>query len=60
MPETVRGRVGGIFETGMYEIDNTLVVMALSDVESAMGVGATGIEVKLPMSTGRRTSSGRS
>jgi len=47
MPETVRGRVGGIFETGMYEIDNTLVVMALSDVESAMGVGATGIEVKL-------------
>jgi len=47
MPETVRGRVGGIFETGMYEIDNTLVVMALADVESAMGVGATGIEVKL-------------
>ncbi len=47
MPETVRARVGAIFETGMYEIDNTLVVMALADVESAMGVGATGIEVKL-------------
>ena len=47
MPETVRARVGGIFETGMYEIDNTLVVMPLSDIESAMGIGATGIEVKL-------------
>ncbi|MDD3844872.1 MAG: lipoprotein-releasing ABC transporter permease subunit [Syntrophorhabdaceae bacterium] len=47
MPETVRARVGAIFETGMYEIDNTLVVMPLADVESAMGVGATGIEIKL-------------
>ncbi len=41
------GAVGGIFETGMYEIDNTLVVMPLADIESAMGIGATGIEVKL-------------
>lgn len=47
MPETVRVRVGGIFETGMYEIDNTLIIMSLKDVESIMGVGATGIEVKL-------------
>jgi lipoprotein-releasing system permease protein len=47
MPETVRARVGGIFETGMYEIDNTLVMMPLQDIESAMGIGATGIEVKL-------------
>ena len=47
MPETMRARVGGIFETGMYEIDNTLVVMALPDIEAAMGIGATGIEVKL-------------
>ena len=47
MPETIRARVGGIFETGMYEIDNTLVVMSLADVESAMGVGPTGIEIKL-------------
>ncbi|HVN96681.1 MAG TPA: lipoprotein-releasing ABC transporter permease subunit [Syntrophorhabdaceae bacterium] len=47
MPETVRVRVGGIFETGMYDVDNTLVIMSLSDVESIMGIGATGIEVKL-------------
>ncbi len=47
MPETVKARVGGIFETGMYEIDNTLVIMSLADVESAMGIGATGIEIKL-------------
>jgi len=47
MPETVKVRVGGIFETGMYEIDNTLLIMSLKDVENIMGVGATGIEVKL-------------
>jgi len=47
MPETVRARVGGIFDTGMYEIDNTLVIMPLSDVESIMGVGAMGLEIKL-------------
>jgi lipoprotein-releasing system permease protein len=47
MPETVRVRVGGIFETGMYEIDNTMIIMSFKDVEGIMGVGATGIEVKL-------------
>ncbi len=47
MPETVKVTVGGIFETGMYEIDNTLLVMPLKDVEAIMGVGATGVEVKL-------------
>lgn len=47
VPETVRARVGGIFETGMYEIDNTLVVMSLKDVDSVLGIKATGIEVKI-------------
>ena len=47
MPETVRARVGGIFDTGMYEIDNTLVIMPLSDVEGIMGIGAMGLEIKL-------------
>jgi lipoprotein-releasing system permease protein len=47
MPETARARVGGIFETGMYDVDNTLVIMPLSDVESIMGIGATGLEIKL-------------
>ncbi len=47
MPETVRVQVGGIFETGMYEIDNTMLIMSLKDMESTMGVGATGVEVKL-------------
>jgi lipoprotein-releasing system permease protein len=47
MPETARARVGGIFETGMYEIDNTLIIMPLSDVESIMGTGAMGLEIKL-------------
>jgi lipoprotein-releasing system permease protein len=47
MPETARARVGGIFETGMYDVDNTLVIMQLSDVENIMGVGATGLEIKL-------------
>ena len=47
VPETVRVRVGGIFETGMYEIDNLLAVMPLSDVESTLGAGVTGIEIKV-------------
>ena len=46
-PETVMVRVGGVFETGMFEVDNTLLIMSLSDVQSMMGIGATGIEVKL-------------
>ncbi|MBA4416726.1 MAG: lipoprotein-releasing system transmembrane subunit LolC [Syntrophus sp. (in: bacteria)] len=47
VPETLKMRVGGIFETGMYEIDNTLIIMSIDDVESMIGVGVTGIEVKL-------------
>jgi len=47
MPETVKVRVGGIFETGMYEIDNTLIIMPLKDIEELMGITASGIEVKL-------------
>ncbi|MCX7965082.1 MAG: lipoprotein-releasing ABC transporter permease subunit [Syntrophorhabdaceae bacterium] len=47
IPETVRARVGGVFETGMYEIDNTLVVMSLKDVEDLLGIKSTGIEVKV-------------
>lgn len=47
VPETVMARVGGIFETGMYEADNTLIIMPLQDVEAIMGAGATGIEVKI-------------
>ncbi len=47
VPETVRARVGGIFETGMYEIDNTLIIMPLQDVAAIFGGGATGIEVKI-------------
>jgi len=47
IPETFRARVGGVFETGMYEIDNTLIVMSLKDVEEMLGIKATGIEVKV-------------
>ncbi|MBP1733243.1 MAG: lipoprotein releasing system, transrane protein, LolC/E family, partial [Deltaproteobacteria bacterium] len=36
-PETVRVRVGAIFQTGMYEIDNMLMVMSLADVQSVLG-----------------------
>ncbi len=46
-PETMRARVGGIFETGMYDIDNALIIMSLPDVQAVMGVGATGLEIKL-------------
>ena len=46
-PETVRVRVGGIFQTGMYDIDNMLMVMSLADVQALLGAGVSGIEVKL-------------
>jgi len=47
VPETVRARVGGVFETGVYDIDNTLIIMSIKDVEAVMGEGVTGIEVKI-------------
>jgi lipoprotein-releasing system permease protein len=46
-PETIRVRVGGIFQTGMYDIDSMLMVMPLADVQALLGSGITGIEVKL-------------
>ena len=46
-PETIRVRVGGIFQTGMYDIDSMLMVMSLGDVQAFLGTGITGIEVKL-------------
>ncbi len=46
-PETIRVKVGGIFQTGMYEIDNMLIVMSLADVQAILGTGGSGIEVKL-------------
>jgi lipoprotein-releasing system permease protein len=46
-PETVKVRVGGIFETGMYDIDSLVAIMPLADVESSLGAGVTGIEVKV-------------
>jgi lipoprotein-releasing system permease protein len=47
IPETVRAKVGGIFETGVYDIDNTLIIMSIQDIETIMGAGVTGIEVKI-------------
>ncbi len=47
MPETVMVYVGGTFETGMYDIDNSLIIMSINDVQAAIGVGAIGLEVKL-------------
>jgi lipoprotein-releasing system permease protein len=47
VPETVRAKVGGIFETGVYDIDNTLIIMSIQDIEAIMGTGVTGIEVKI-------------
>ena len=46
-PETIRVRVGGIFQTGMYDIDSMLMVMPLADVQALLGAGVSGIEVKL-------------
>jgi lipoprotein-releasing system permease protein len=47
VPATERLRVGGIFQTGMYEIDNLLMVMSINDVQQILGMGVSGIEIKL-------------
>ncbi len=47
VPETIRVRVGAIFETGMYEIDSLMTIMPLSDVQAVVGSGVSGIEVRL-------------
>jgi lipoprotein-releasing system permease protein len=43
----LRVRVGGLFETGMYDIDNTLILMPLKDVEETLGISPMGIDVKI-------------
>ncbi len=47
VPETVRVRVGGVFETGVFDFDNLMAFMSLKDTESILGPGITGIEIKL-------------
>jgi lipoprotein-releasing system permease protein len=45
--ETLRVRMGGAFETGMFDIDSLVAIMPIGEVESALGTGITGIEVKV-------------
>jgi lipoprotein-releasing system permease protein len=45
--ETMRVRMGGAFETGMFDIDSLVAIMPIGQVESALGTGITGIEVKV-------------
>jgi lipoprotein-releasing system permease protein len=47
VPETVRVRVGAIFETGVFDFDNLMAFMSLKDTEAIIGPGISGIEVKL-------------
>ncbi len=45
--ETLRVRMGGAFETGMFDIDSLVAIMPLAEVQSALGASVTGIEVKV-------------
>ena len=49
-PNTGRFEVTGIFNTGMYEYDNSYVVIALDEAQrlATLGDAVTGIEVKAP------------
>jgi lipoprotein-releasing system permease protein len=47
VPETVRVRVGAVFETGVFDFDNLMAFMSLKDTEAIIGPGISGIEVKL-------------
>jgi lipoprotein-releasing system permease protein len=50
VPVTAQFEVTGIFETGMYEYDNTYVVIALDHAQSLaqLGTAITGLEVRTP------------
>jgi lipoprotein-releasing system permease protein len=50
MPKMKRFRVSGIFNSGMYEYDNTLAYISLGSAQRFFGLGAnqvTGIEIKV-------------
>src|SRR3989475_9416425 len=49
MPKYRRYEVTGVFETGMYDYDNSYVVMARQNAQEFAGLGAavTGLEVRL-------------
>lgn len=46
-PEFLRFRVGATFETGIYDLDSTLVILSLSRIKNLLGIEATGIELRL-------------
>jgi lipoprotein-releasing system permease protein len=50
MPKTGRFEVTGIFDTGMYEYDNSYVIVALDAAQdlAQLGQAVTGLEVKTP------------
>lgn len=50
LPRIKRFRVAGIFDTGMYEYDNTLAYIHLKDAQVLLRMGnqTTGIEIKTP------------
>lgn len=49
VPRVKRFGVGGIFDSGMYDYDSTIVFMAMADAQRFFEIGekATGIEVKV-------------
>lgn len=46
-PDFLRFRVGASFETGIYDLDSTLVILPLRKVKDLLGIHATGIELRL-------------
>ncbi|HYC23330.1 MAG TPA: FtsX-like permease family protein, partial [Candidatus Bathyarchaeia archaeon] len=49
VPRVKRFAVGGIFDSGMYELDSTIIFMSLADAQQFLEIGPaiTGIEVKV-------------
>ena len=49
-PKTAEFEVTGIFDTGMYEYDNTYVVISLDNAQdlAQLGTAVTGLEVRTP------------
>lgn len=46
-PDILPLKVGGIIETGIYDVDNVMLIMSLNDLQSFALFGVTGIEVRL-------------
>ncbi|MCX7857790.1 MAG: lipoprotein-releasing ABC transporter permease subunit [Deltaproteobacteria bacterium] len=47
IPDVVSFKVGGVIETGIFDVDSVMIVVSLNDIQRLTGYGTTGIEIRL-------------